>query len=50
MLPLRVFPNVINLGKEDDLQINSYLADTVRYFAVNTKGLVRIVLLATENL
>ena len=50
MLPLRVFANVINLGKVDDLQINSYLADTVRYSAVDTKGLISMVLLATENL
>ena len=45
MLPRRGSPEAISLGeKVDDLQINSYLVDTVAYLAVNTKGFISIAL------
>ena len=45
MLPHRGSPEAISLGeKVDDLQINSYLVDTVAYLAVNTKGFISIAL------
>ena len=44
-------PEAISLGeKVDDLQINSYLVDTVAYLAVNTKGFMSIALWAIKKI
>ena len=50
MLLCRGSPEAISLGeKVADLQINSYLVETVGYLAVNTKGLKSIALWAIKK-